>query len=504
MAGLGLGHKIAAGAGWVILQRLAVRSLGLISTMLLARLLVPEDFGLVALATTLLMVVETLMEMGFDLALIQRQSQSADRSQYDTAWTLSVARGFLAGLILVGAAYPLAEMYDDPRLVPIVMWLAVVSVATGFQNIGIVEFRIDLRFDQEFRLLVVSKIISFVVTIGLAWIWRDYRALVAGILTGKVAATVLSYTMHSYRPRFSLRGAIPFLHFSKWLMLNNVVSFIRSRLDTFVVGKMAGTTPLGYYNVAYEISNLATTELIWPISRVLFPGFAKLEGDHKRLANAFLASLGAMVLLGAPIAVGIGLTAEQIVRIFLGPQWLEVIPLIQVLSLYGLLNLPSSNGQALYLAIGRPDLIIWRNLPTVIVLPPALVAGVHFLGPVGAGWALVLGAVIAFVVHVWLVRRQLSVSIGDILRTLWRPVIGVVLMSAAVLTLEHYWPTETTLIGALIQIAAIAALGGVVYFTTVAALWFLAGRPPETEHHILNLARSWIEARRTMSLPRVL
>src|SRR5690606_15685289 len=113
------------------------------------------------------------------------------------------------------------------------------------------------------------------------------------------------------------------------------------------------------------------------ISRVLFPGFAKLEGDPKRLANAFLASLGTMVLLGAPVAVGIGLTAAQIVRIFLGPQWLEVIPLIQVLSLYGLLNLPASNGQALYLAIGRPDLIIWRNLPTVIVLPPALVAGVH-------------------------------------------------------------------------------------------------------------------------------
>lgn len=112
----GLRHKIATGATWMILQRLAVRFIGLISTIILARLLLPEDFGLIALAMTLLAVLETLLELGFDLALIQRQT--SDRSQYDTAWTLSIARGVLTALLFVAAAYPLAALYDDPRLIP--------------------------------------------------------------------------------------------------------------------------------------------------------------------------------------------------------------------------------------------------------------------------------------------------------------------------------------------------------------------------------------------------
>jgi lipopolysaccharide exporter len=495
----GLGHRIAAGATWVVLQRLAVRVIGLISTIILARLLVPEDFGLVALATTLFAVLETLLELGFDLALIQRQT--SDRSQYDTAWTLSIARGIFTALLFVAAAYPLATFYGDPRLVPVVMWLAVIALFSGFQNIGIVEFRMELQFDREFRMLVWSKVAAFTVTVALAWFWRDYRALVAGIIVGKGVTLILSYTMHPYRPRLSLRGATPFLHFSKWLLLNNVIVLVRQRMDVFVVGKMANATGLGHYAVAYEISNLATTELIWPISRALFPGFAKMEGNPVRLADGFVSSLGIMFLLGAPMAVGIGLIAEHIVGIFLGAQWMPVVPLIQVLSLYGLLNLPAANSQAIYLALGRPDLITWRGLPSVLVLPPGLIAGVHYLGPVGAGWALVLSALIGLVVHFWLIHRQLAVSAKNIIGTLWRPSIAMVVMGASVFALDRAWLDPETLTQDLIQAVSLAGLGAGTYFGTVLALWAMAGRPDGTERSILAAVGHLVSARRATAPP---
>jgi len=495
----GLGQRIATGATWIVLQRLAVRMIGLVSTIILARLLVPEDFGLIALATTLFAVLETLLELGFDLALIQRQT--SDRSLYDTAWTLSIARGILTALLFVAAAYPLASFYGDPRLVPVVMWLAVIALFSGFQNIGIVEFRMELQFDREFRMLVWSKVAAFVVTIVLAWIWRDYRALVAGIITGKAVTLILSYTMHPYRPRFSLKGATPFLHFSKWLLLNNVVVLIRQRMDTFVVGKMAGPAGLGHYAVAYEISNLATTELIWPISRALFPGFAKMEGNPARLADGFVSSLGIMFFLGAPIAVGIGLIAEHIVSIFLGAQWTPVIPLIQVLSLYGFLNLPAANSQAIYLALGRPDLIIWRGLPSVLVLPPALISGVHYLGPVGAGWALVLSALIGLFVHFWLIHRQLAVPAKPIVGVLWRPSAALVVMGACVFALDRAWPKADALTLNLIQAMSLAGVGAGTYFGTVLLLWVLASRPDGTERSILTTIGNWIAARRASGPP---
>ncbi len=495
----GLGHKIAAGATWVILQRLAVRFIGLISTIILARLLVPEDFGLVALATTMLAVLETLLELGFDLALIQKQS--ADRSQYDTAWTLSIARGLLTAILFVAAAHPLAEFYNDPRLATVVLWLAAIALTSGFQNIGIVEFRMELQFDREFRMLVVSKCAAFVVTLALAWYWRDYRALVAGIITGKAVALILSYTMHPYRPRLSLKGATPFLHFSKWLLVNNLIVLIRQRMDTFVVGKMSSATALGHYTVAYEISNLATTELIWPISRALFPGFAKMQGDPARLADGFVASLGIMFFLGAPLAVGVGLVAEHIVRIFLGVQWMPAVPLIQVLSLYGFLNLPVANGQAIYLAIGRPDLITWRGLPSVLVLPPALIGGVYVMGTVGVAWGLVLSAAVALIVHFWMIKRQLHVTAAEIIGVLWRPSLALCTMAAVVLGIDRAWADQQTLALDLMQTLVLAGAGAATYFGTVTLLWAIAGRPGGTEKRIVDMLGAWLAARRSPAPP---
>lgn len=497
----GLGHKIATGATWMVLQRLAVRFIGLISTIILARLLVPEDFGLIALAMTLLAVLETLLELGFDLALIQRQT--SDRSQYDTAWTLSIARGVLTAILFAAAAYPLAGLYGDPRLIPVVMWLAAVALLSGFNNIGIVEFRMELQFDREFRMLVLSKVVSFVVTIGFAWFWRDYRALVAGIVVGKITNFVLSYAMHPYRPRLSLKGATPFLHFSKWLLLNNAMVLVRQRLDTFVVGKMANSTSLGHYAVAYEISNLATTELIWPISRVLFPGFAKMERNPTRLAQGFVSSLGIMFFLGAPIAMGVGLIAEHIVRIFLGPQWMPAVPLIQVLSLFGFLSLPASNTQAIYLALGRPDLVIWRNLPSVLVLPPAMIAGVYYMGPVGAAWALVASAVVALVVNFWLIHRQLTITTTSIADTLWRPTVALFVMAGAVYWADHAWPDNGALLPDILQMMSLSALGAAAYFGSIGLFWLMAGRPEGTERRIVEVVATRLAARRAVapSLP---
>jgi len=488
-----LGSQIAKGATWMILQRFAVRSIGLLSTIILARLLMPADFGLVALAMGLIVVLDLLLEMGFELALIQKQT--SDKTQYDTAWTLSVIRGVVLGAALLLAARPLAQFYDDPRLIQIVAWLAVATVISGFQNIGCIEFRRDLRFDREFTLLVWSKVISFLVTLGAALTWGDYRALVAGIVVGKAVTVNLSYIMHPYRPSLSLQGWKSFLNFSKWLAANNIATVIHNRMDTFVIGKVAGTGPLGLYTVAYEISNLATTELIWPITRVLFPGFSRIAGDKPRLARGFLDSLGAMAFLAIPLGVGIALTAHHIVGIFLGDKWAVIVPLIQILTLYGLINLPTANSGSLYLAIGRPDVLVLRTLPSVAVLVPGLIFGTMLFGSTGAAWALVASAVVNFLVNFYFIRRELSVGISEALSAFKRPAAAAFVMFIVVATLEYFWPPETQMLFLILQAAVIVTVGAATYFAVCLGLWLLAGRPQSVEQKVVVIIRSWLEAR---------
>ena len=493
-----LGSQMVKGATWMIFQRMAVRLIGLVSTIVLARLLFPDDFGLVALATGIAVIVDSLLDLGFDLALIQDQSDG--RARYNTAWTLSILRGLITALALVAADHPMALLYEDPRLFGVMLWLAATALMSGFQNISIVEFRKEMRFDREFTLLVWAKMAGFVTTLTLAWILRDYRALIAGIVAARLATLALSYIMHPYRPRLSLKGARGFLHFSAWLCLNNVVMIIKTRLDTFIIGKIAGTGPLGFYTVAYEISNLTMTELTSPISRVLFAGFSKISNDTQRLVRSFLESLAAISFLGMPLAVGIALTAHQIVAIFLGERWLPIVPLIQILTLYGILNLSSANTGALYLARGRSDLYFWRNVPSVIVLVPGLIVGARLYGSTGAAWALVASAAVNLVVNFWLIRKEMGVKFRDIFAVIWRSAAATAIMFVAVSALQRSWPAMDGMLHLISQLLAYSVCGATVYFLAVLLLWHAAGRPDGVEVRLMEIARAKFGARRANAL----
>jgi len=197
-----LGKRMAKGALWTVLMRLTLRSIGVVSTIVLARLLVPADFGLVILASMLIGLVELASEFEFATFLIREQG--IDRSYYDTAWTLSVLRGSLVAVVLVACSSAAADFFAEPRLQNVLYVLSLASLISGLANIGIVDFQKSLNFDRDFRLTVQTKLVSFVITVLLAILLRDYWALVIGVLSGRFAALLFSYTMHPYRPRISL------------------------------------------------------------------------------------------------------------------------------------------------------------------------------------------------------------------------------------------------------------------------------------------------------------
>ena len=173
-----LGKRMAKGAVWTVLMRLTVRSIGLLSTVVLARLLLPADFGLVVLASMLVGLVELASEFEFGTYLIR--TQDIDRTYYDTAWTLSLLRGVLIAVVLAMSAPAAADFFAEPRLQNVLYALAITSVIAGLANIGIVDFQKSLNFERDFRLTVQTKVISFAITVLLAVLLRNYWALVIG------------------------------------------------------------------------------------------------------------------------------------------------------------------------------------------------------------------------------------------------------------------------------------------------------------------------------------
>lgn len=483
-----IGHEMAKGTGWMIAARLSVQGIGLLSTIILARLLLPMDFGLVALATTFSIALQAISEFSFDVVLIQ--NQHATREHYDTAWTLSVCRNLLLAVCLVATAKWIAIFFGDPRLEGVIYWLALTEMVSGFENIGIIDFRKDLAFHRELYFLVWAKLGAFAITVPLAFMWHDYWALVAGIMAGIFLRVALSYLMCAYRPRFSFSRWRELMNFSKWLVLNNICAFLFNRSDTFIIGKMAGAPAVGIYTIALEIANLTTANLIAPLRRAILPGYAKLSEDREGLKKGFIDVLGLAFLIGAPLAVGIGAVANPLVRVMLGDQWVGGVPLIQVLSLCGFFGVVSAGSGPIFLVLGRPQLTLWILLVSTAVLIPSLVIGTAYAGALGAAWAVTLAAAVQAATDFVLIIRLLHMPIRHVVAASYRPMAACVVMVLVVIELEASWPLPVSPLGWSVLLAASSAVGAILYLGTVLILWIVAGLPDGAERHVARTTQS--------------
>lgn len=475
-------QQMASGAAWMLLFKLIDRGIGFVSTLILARLLAPESFGIVAMATSFIALLELFGAFGFDMALIQRAD--ARREHYDTAWTFSVLLGLGIGLALMALSVPIGTFYGREDLWPVLCALALGSVVQGFANVGTVAFRKDLQFQKEFRFLLAKKLVTFPLTIGLAVVLGNHWALVAGMVAGRVTDVLLSYYLHPYRPRFCLTGAADLLHFSRWLLLLNLLGFLRDRSADFVIGRSAGAGALGLFSVSYELANLPATELVAPVNRAAYPVYARLAQDMDSLRPQYLSVMAMIALLAIPAVAGTAATADLIVPLLLGPQWLEAIPVLRTLAFFGISQVMWSNAYALCLALGRGDVFSRLNGAYVALLLVLLLVLVPRFGVLGAAYAYLICALGTLPFGIAVVLNLLKIGPGIFLAQLWRPLLAATALFAVV----HAYvggleATENELLLAARMLLAVI-LGAAVYAVVLALFWWLSGRPDSAERTV--------------------
>lgn len=463
----GLNATILRGTLWVAALRLFVRCLGVISTVILARLLVPDDFGLVALAAVIAASIELLGSFNFDIWLVRHQRPQ--REDYDTVWTLALLRDLTVAILLVVFAAPLSVFFADPRLESILRVLALATAVGAFSNIGVIDFRRDMAFDREFRLFALQKVCSFVVTIVLALIWRNYWAMVGGILASAMARLILSYGLHPYRPRLSLAVARRVLEFSKWLLLLSITGFLYRRLQTLFIGKIMGSSALGVFAMSQQASDMATTELLMPLRRVLVPAYARMRSDMSLLRSSFADTFAVILLFGLPLVAGIAMVAHPLVEVLLGPKWSEVAPLMQIMAVYAMGTVLLANQGPVLMALGHTRLLSSLYGFGLLIKVPVLLwaTGTGDLHRVALSVAAV--HIVLFVVSIVLTLRTLQLSLGELLLQSWHAVAGAACMSAVVVLLQQRLLPEEA--AAWVVLLSAATSGVLVYSLSVLVLW---------------------------------
>jgi O-antigen/teichoic acid export membrane protein len=468
---IGAGAHMLRGSAWMIGLRWAIRLTGLVSTIILARLLTPKDFGVVAIAMIVVGMFEMLSATGQGLALIRYPEPT--REHYDTAWSTSVAIGFGIGAAIFLVA-PLTNFYfHDERTILVMQCLALRAVLSGFENIGIIDFRRNLTFNRFFLYNFYAKIVSFLVTITLAILLRNYWALVAGTLCGQLARTVLSYAMHSYRPKFSFAKMSDIWSFSIWVFIRSIGSYFLTQVDAIAVGGATGTSSMGRYTVAKDLAASPTDEIVVPMVAVLFPVMARLQHDAEQLRQLYLRALSWASIIGTSTGVGIWLVAPDVVPLILGPKWVDIVPLVGWLALTSGVGTLNSCAYQILDALGRPHLGARLQWLRVVVLAAAVFPAIYLTRDLVT---LVIVRLLATVLLIppllAVVGRHCGVTPRDYYSAFWRPFAAGGVMALVVLSLN-----QALEFSGIVRLGLDATLGGVLYVGTLMALWNLSGRP---------------------------
>jgi len=465
---------MVSGTLWMVLMRWVIRLIGLINTAILARLLVPEDFGLVALAMIVVDLCITLTDGDIEMALIRQTKTS--RSLQDTGWTLKILAGFLtAGAIWALAPFA-ATSIGDERIIDVMAIAALRPLILGFESIGVVEFRRSLNFSREFKYLVLQRVLTFVGVLGLVLSWRSYLALAWAMPLSALITVALSYTMAPRQPRLSLRHWRELWHFSRWQMLFNSARLVSERCDPLVISRLGSVADTGVYVVAFDLAMMPGREIMLPAGRALMPAYAKIFDNPEAVKANFQTVLGFSAIIAGAVGVGMSVVAEDAVALILGEQWSAAVPFVRWLGLYSAL-------EGLWLMLD-PLLIAMRLEKTLaafnLFFSLLILFVVTLTGFLAGSGAIPLARIAVMVVVLSVVLSWMAkwgwITPSRLLAAMWRSAIAAAVMAAGVQAAHR-----TLFADPLPSLLADIGLGMVLYAVSLFGLWMGSGRPAGAE-----------------------
>lgn len=458
---------------WEGVINVSDRLLQLLVLVVLARLLAPEDFGLMGIALLTMGALNRFSQLGVNQALIYNRDENIDR-YLNTVWTLKLGRGILLAAVAVAGAPFVASFFGEPRVTDLVRFMALPLLVDALTNPGTVYFVKDLQFHKKFVYKMSYGLANFCVALGFALVYENVWALAFGFLAAKVAQTIASYRIHSFRPypRFNASLARELIGYGKWITGTNIIYFFIQEGDDLVIGWLVSATALGFYQMAYRIGNAPSTEVADVIGNVIYSTFSKLQDNTGVLRDAFVRTVQITSLVSFPMTIGIVVVSPVFVRGVLGEQWLPMVTTMQVLALYGLLLSLTVSFHRLWKALGRPDLVTKIGVLRLVGMAIVIIPAANRYGLEGVAFT-VLGAhlLLTVPVDIYLIRHMLGLNRYRLLYAGGYPFLASLLMGAVVFivrqSLETVHPT--------IEFTILVGVGIVSYIIVAVTLMTLFG-----------------------------
>jgi O-antigen/teichoic acid export membrane protein len=482
--------RTAAGVGVSIASRVITRAIDFVALILLARLLSPQDFGLVAIALSFMMIVEAIMELPLGFALVALPERF--KSHYDSVFTLQLLRGLILTAVLLISAWPLSTIYHDHRLIALVCALSAAPAARGLVNPRLIEYSLNFDFLPNLIIEGVGKLVALGLSVGCAWATRSYWSLAIGTIASPITMLVVSYIYAPYMPAISLAKWRDFSRYVRWTAFGQTIRAFVWQMDSLILGRFVDRSELGGFSMATNLTALPGQILVVQMLNPLVVAFSSIQADTKRLRLAYEKSAVSIVSLGLPIMVGMSLAAEPIVRLAFGEQWLATGTLLRWLALTVIPSFFTAPIAPLAIALDKSPMITRLTVLEFIIRIPVVLFATFEYGLAGVVAARLLTALLMMGCAMVTVRQLVGLSVRLQLLGAWRPILSVAIMSAAVvpceMALEHLAGSHE----AFVSLAIIVSVGAVAYTCSMFLFWTLVGRPDGLESHIVGLLTGWI------------
>ncbi|OGH11510.1 MAG: hypothetical protein A3B38_01740 [Candidatus Levybacteria bacterium RIFCSPLOWO2_01_FULL_36_13] len=383
------------GISWSWILTASTRFISIARTILLARILLPSQFGIYGIGILVLSFAEILTETGINVFLIQNKEST--NKYIDTAWLLSILRGVIIfALMLLTSSY-VSQFFNAPDAFGLLLLFSLVPLIRGFINPSIIKFQKELRFDKELWFRISILLMDSLIAITLAFYTKSVLSLAVGLICGALLEVILSFILVKPIPKIRLEKEKLFLVINrgKWITLSGIFSYLYHNLDNIIVGRMLGTVNLGLYVMAYNISRLPITDVSDVVSKVTFPVYSLISEDKQRLTKAFLKSL----LLVSVVSISFGLVlfiyTDRIVILVLGDKWLGMVNVLKILVVFGVIRAISGSSSSLLLSVGKQKEVSVVTLVSIFGLAVTLVPLVQAYGIIGAGISALIGTLAA-------------------------------------------------------------------------------------------------------------
>lgn len=473
---------LAVGAAALLASGLFRQGLGIVTLAVTARLLTPEDFGIVAYFLVALGLLEMMQRQ---IAMVLIRLETVTQAHLETVFTVQLLFGLSVAAIFL-ASRPLVAMVGLPQLVQLTPYLAVLSLVIAIRSPLFLIYERDLTFSYAAKEETFSRIAYSIAAITLAWIWRDYWAIVYATFVGVAMRSFYTFATAPMVPRLSLARWRDNLSFSSWSMTAQLAQFMSQNMPQLIIGATLGLSDAGLFRLGNRFTSLATSQLFAPLLRVIYPALADVARTTDRKHEAFITMNALVIAVLLPTGIGMALVAEDLLVIGVGSKWIAAAQVIWILAPLKALEALQDNVRSASYVDGSTRFLFVRSAILLVVVTVLMLIGVNygFLGALIAAGACSIASLVTTLI---MAKRFGAGGFFHPLLAAWRSFVSCAVMALAVICVGWIMEPASAQAGSVSVLLTKIIVGVLIYPATHFALWIAAGRPEGFESAVLRI-----------------